>query len=215
MGESMYAEQPLRHFLDTLCSKSPEPGGGSASALTGSIAAALAGMLASLTVDKKGYEDVWDEMRESYERAKALKEDMLDLLQKDTEAFDDASKAFRMPKSSEQEKRARAEAIEEGLIKASEVPLSIMKKSLDISRLAARVLAKGNKMAITDGAIAALFAEAAAIGAMINVRINFSWMKNREYVEKTQATLEEILEEVSATREKAVAYTLEQLKSGN
>jgi formiminotetrahydrofolate cyclodeaminase len=209
----MYAEQPLKQFLDKLCSSSPEPGGGSASALTGAIAASLAGMLAALTVNKKGYEPVWNEMKEIYENAGRLKDDMLTLLQEDTEAFNDASKAFKMPKDTDEEKKARAEAIEKGLITASEVPLSIMERSLEISRLAARVLAKGNKMAITDGAIAALFAEAAAIGGMINVRINFSWMKNREYIEKTEERLDVILEEVSKTREKAVAYTLEQLKT--
>ena len=207
----MYAEKPLHHFLDKLCSSSPEPGGGSASALTGSIAASLSGMLAALTVNKKGYEDVWPEMEEILEKATRLKDDMLDLLQKDTEAFDDAARAFKLPKETEEEKKIRSEAIEEGLVKASEVPLAIMEKSLDVARLAQRVLKKGNEMAITDGAISALFAEAAAIGGMINVRINFSWMKNREYIDKTEKRLDVILEEIKKIKEEAVSYTLEKL----
>jgi formiminotetrahydrofolate cyclodeaminase len=207
----MYAEKPLHHFLDKLCSSSPEPGGGSASALTGSIAASLSGMLAALTVNKKGYEDVWPEMEEILEKASRLKDDMLDLLQKDTEAFDDAAKAFKLPKETEEEKKIRSEAIEEGLVKASEVPLAIMEKSLEVARLAKRVLKKGNEMAITDGAISALFAEAAAIGGMINVRINFSWMKNREYIDKTEKRLDVILEEIKTIKEEAVSYTLEKL----
>ena len=207
----MYADQPLRFFLDKLCSDSPEPGGGSASALTGAIAASLSGMLAALTVNKKGYEAVWPEMEEILAKATQLKEDMLVLLQKDTEAFDDAARAFKMPKDSEEEKKKRALAIETGLIKASEVPLSIMEKSLEIAKLAREVLKKGNEMAITDGAISALFAEAAAIGGMINVRINFSWMKNEEYIEKTEKKLDVILEEVRAIKEEAVAYVLEKL----
>ena len=207
----MYAEKPLRFFLDKLCSDSPEPGGGSASALTGAVAASLSGMLAALTVNKKGYEAVWPEMEVILAKATKLKEDMLVLLQKDTEAFDDAAKAFKMPKNSEEEKKRRARAIETGLIKASEVPLSIMEKSLEIARLAREVLKKGNEMAVTDGAISALFAEAAAIGGMINVRINFSWMKNEEYIKKTEKKLDVILEEVRTIKEEAVAYVLEKL----
>lgn len=207
----MYAEKPLRFFLDKLCSDSPEPGGGSASALAGAIAASLSGMLAALTVNKKGYEDAWPEMEEILKKASHLKEDMLELLQRDTEVFDDAAKAFKMPKDSEEEKLRRSEAIEAGLVKASDVPLAIMEKSLDVARLAQRVLKKGNKMAITDGAISALFAEAAAIGGMINVRINFSWMKNEEYIKKTEKKLDIILEEIKRIKLEAVAYTLEKL----
>jgi len=211
MGGAMYTDKPLHYFLDRLCSNSPAPGGGSASALVGAVAASLAGMLAALTVDKKGYEDVQGEMGENLKKAQHLKDELLDLLQKDTEAFNDAAQAFKMPKTSEEEKKARVEAIERGLVKASEVPLAVMEKSLEISRLARKVLAKGNKMAITDGAISALFAEAAAIGGMINVRINFSLMKNREYIEKTEKRLGEILQEARAIREEAVASTLKQL----
>lgn len=211
-GVPMYVDQPLRNFLDKLCSKSPEPGGGSASALTGAIAASLSGMLASLTIDKKGYEDVQNEMKEILSEASSLKEDLLQLLQKDTEAFDDASKAFKMPKETQEQKALRAQAIEDGLKKATEVPLSIMQKSRDVSRLSTRVLKKGNTMAITDGALSALFAEAAAIGAMINVRINFSWMKDQDYIQKVERHLGEILDEVRAIKEEAVRYTLETLQ---
>jgi formiminotetrahydrofolate cyclodeaminase len=207
----MYAEKPLRFFLDKLCSDSPEPGGGSASALVGAVAASLAGMLAALTVNKKGYEQVKGEMEGHYTAAQALKEDLLALLQKDTEAFDDASKAFKMPKDTEEQKKKRAEAIEAGLKKATEVPLSVMEKGLEVSRLAQKVLKKGNEMAITDGAISALFAEAAAIGGMINVRINFSWMKDKAYVASIEKRLGVILEEARKIREDAVAYTLKKL----
>ena len=207
----MYEEKPLRFFLDKLCSDSPEPGGGSASALVGATAASLAGMLAALTINKKGYEQVKGEMEGHYAAAKRLKEDLLTLLQRDTEAFDDASKAFKMPKETDEQKKKRAEAIEAGLKKATEVPLSIMEKGLEVSRLAQKVLKKGNEMAITDGAIAALFAEAAAIGGMINVRINFSWMKDKEYIASIEKRLGVILEEARKIREEAVEYTLKKL----
>ncbi len=210
----MYAEKPLRFFLDKLCSDSPEPGGGSASALVGATAASLSGMLAALTINKKGYEHVKQEMEEHFALAKKLKEDLLELLQRDTEAFDDASKAFKLPKDTEEQKKKRAEAIEAGLKKATEVPLSIMEKSLEIARLAQRVLKNGNEMAITDGAISALFAEAAAIGGMINVRINFSWMKDKDYIDSVEKRLGVILEEARKIKDEAVQYTLKKLGQG-
>jgi len=207
----MYADKSLKFFLDKLCSKSPEPGGGSASALVGATAASLSGMLASLTIGKKGYEEVQEEVTGFYEQASRLKDEMLELLQRDTEAFDDAARAFKLPKNTDEEKKKRAAAIEEGLITASEVPLAIMQKSLEIARMARGVLKKGNEMAVTDGAISALFAEAAAIGGMINVRINFSWMKNRDYVEKTEGKLQEILDEIGEIKKEALSYTLDKL----
>jgi formiminotetrahydrofolate cyclodeaminase len=169
-------------------------------------------MLAALTTGKKGYEAVWSEMDQIFERARQLKDDMLDLLQRDTEAFDDASRAFKMPRNTDKEKKKRTEAIEAGLVKASEVPLGIMEKSLEVARLARQVLKKGNEMAITDGAISALFAESAAIGGMINARINFSWMKNEDYIRKTEHRLDEILDEIRDIKEEAISYTLEKLK---
>ena len=208
----MYSEKPLRFFLDKLCSNSPSPGGGSASALTGAIAASLSGMLAALTINKKGYEEVQPEMKEILVRSSELKEGLLDLLQKDTEAFDDAAKAFKLPKETEKEKKKRAQAIDKGLKKATEVPLAIMEQSRDVALLAQKVLKKGNIMAISDGAISALFAEAAATGAMINVRINFSWMKDQEYIESVEKRLSSILDEMKRIKEEAVSYTLQELQ---
>ncbi len=208
----MYIDKPLRFFLDQLCSKSPAPGGGSASALAGATAAGLSGMLAALTINKKGYENTQSEMKEILAKAENLKEDLLDLLQKDTEAFNDASKAFKMPSGTDDEKAEREKAIAAGLKKATEVPLSIMEKSLETALIAERVLKKGNKMAITDGAISALFAEAAVVGAMFNVRINLNWMKDTEYIEATEKRLGEILEKVHSIKEEAVSYTIEKLK---
>jgi len=208
----MYAEKPLRYFLDKLCSNSPEPGGGSASALTGAIAASLAGMLASLTINKKGFESVKPKMENILSKANELKDDLLILLQKDTEAFSDASKAFKLPKNTDEEKCKRAKAIKEGLIKATEVPLEIMEKCLEVSKLALEAVKDGNKMAITDGAISTVFAEAAAIGGMINVRINFSWMKNEEYKKNIEIRLNKILEESKNIKEEVISYTLSELK---
>jgi len=208
----MYAEKPLQHFIDRLCSESPEPGGGSASALVGATAAALSGMLAALTVNKKGYEAVRPEMEQYFERAQRLKTELMQLLQRDTEAFDDASKAFKLPKETGEEKLKRAGAIEAGLKKATEVPLAIMEKAVEVSRLARDVLKSGNEMAISDGAISALFAEAACVGAMINVYINFSWMKDTGYIEETESKIGALVTETRQTREEALSYTLEKLK---
>lgn len=210
----MYTDRPVEYFLDRLCSDSPEPGGGSASALVGATAASLSGMLAALTVNKKGYENVHASMEQYLEQAKKLKQELLILLQEDTEAFDEASKAFKLPKATEEEKKKRAEAIESGLKKATEVPLAIMEKSVAVSRLSREVLKTGNEMAISDGAISALFAEAACVGAMVNVYINFSWMKDREYVRATEQRVDLLHEEAKRIKEEALSYTLKKLKAG-
>lgn len=211
MGKKLYANEPMKYFFDKLSSNSPEPGGGSASALVGATAAGLCGMLASLTINKKGYEEHWDNMKEILKKANLLKEEMLELLQKDTEAFEDASKAFKMPKDTEEQREERAKAIEAGLKKATEVPFAIMEKSLEISRLAINTLKNGNSMAITDGAISALFAEASAIGAMFNVRINLKWMKDKDYVSKMEKRLNDILIEAKKIKEEAIDYTLKEI----
>ena len=211
MGEKAYADEPLKYFFEKLCSNSPEPGGGSASALVGATAAGLCGMLAALTINKKGYEDHWNEMEDTFKKAKSLKEEMLNLLQKDTEAFEDAAKAFKLPKNTDEEKKKRNEAIEAGLKKAADVPLKVMEKSLEISKLAINILKKGNEMAITDGAISAIFAEAAAIGAMFNVRINFKWMKDKDYVAKAEKKLNEIINETNKIKQEAIDYTLKKI----
>lgn len=207
----MYAEKSINYFLDRLCSSSPEPGGGGASALGGAIAASLCGMLASLTIGKKGYESVQNEMEEAYEKSKKLKDEMLELLQRDTEAFEDASKALKMPRETEEQKSLRAKALEEGLKKATEVPLEIMEKALEIAKLAHRTSLKGNKMAISDGAVSAIFAEAAAMGGMINVLINLSWMKDKEYVAQTSKKLDVIIKEVQEYKNKTVDYVTKEL----
>ena len=150
-------------------------------------------------------------MTQIYSEASLLKDQLLDLLQKDTEAFDDASKAFKLPKDTDERREIREKAIDAGLKKATEVPLGIMEKSLEVARLARRVLKKGNKMAVTDGAIAALFADAAAIGGMVNVRINLSWMKDREYIARVEKLLSSILEETGKIKSEALEYTLKEL----
>lgn len=208
----MYAEKPLCFFLDKLCSNAPAPGGGSASALVGATAASLAGMLAALTVSNKKYESVKPQMQSSFERAARLKDELVDLLQKDTEAFDDAAVAFKLPKNTEEEKKKRDEAVEKGLKKATEVPLAVMEKSLEVAHIALDAVKKGNEMAITDGALSALFAETAAAGGMMNVLINLGWMKNEDYIRSTKKRIESLLEEIGKIREEAVSYTMKKLK---
>ena len=140
-----------------------------------------------------------------------LKGDLLALLQRDTEAFDDASKAFKMPKETDEQKKARAEAVEAGLKKATEVPLSIMEKGLEVSRLAQKVLKKGTRWRSPTGRSRPCSRKSAAIGGMINVRINFSWMKDKKYVASIEKRLGVILEEARKIREEAVEYTLKKL----
>src|SRR5512143_612365 len=177
----MYIEKPMQHFLDKLCSKSPEPGGGSAAALVGAEAAALVGMVCYLTLGKEKYADVQAEMEVLRDKSEAARADMQRLLQEDTEAFAAASAAYKLPKDTDEQKKEREAAIQAGLKKATEVPFAIGEKAIEIARLSLVAAEKGNKGAVSDAGVAVLFAEAALQAAALNVRINLVSIKDEAY----------------------------------
>jgi formiminotetrahydrofolate cyclodeaminase len=181
----MFEKMNLDDFVKQVASSEPVPGGGSVSALAGSLAAALSNMVASLTVGKKKYVEVEEDMKKVKEDAIILQEDLISDITRDSEAF-------KMPKSTDEEKAERKEAIQNGSKHASEVPLNVAEKSLKIMDLAKIVVEKGNKNAITDGAVSAMLARTAGLGALYNVKINLSSIKDEEYVSKMKAKVTEI-----------------------
>ena len=191
----MYVDQPMRHFLDKLSSKSPEPGGGSAAALVGAEAAALVGMVCYLTLGKEKYADVQDEIEELRAATEGLRADLQRLLQEDTEAFAEASAAYKLPKDTDEQKKAREEKIQTGLKKATEVPFAIGERSLAVASLSLTAAEKGNKGAVSDAGVAVLFAEAAVQAAALNVRINLVSIKDEPYVKDKWARMESMMVE--------------------
>ncbi len=162
----------LERFVDEVSSNSPAPGGGSVAALAGSLGAALAAMVANLTVGKAGYESAWASLSALAERAQALKASLLRAVDEDTKAFDDVLAAMRLPKASEQEKSARVAVIAAAYEKATSVPLVTARLCLQAIELAEEAAVSGNRNSASDAGVGALLAKAGLESALLNVRIN-------------------------------------------
>lgn len=182
-------------FYDKVASQSPAPGGGSVASSAGALSAALAAMVSRLTVGKKQYADVKQELSEVRDRADILKDELTKLIITDEEAFNKVMEAFKLPKGSEEELQKRTEAIENANKEAASVPLTVMKKSLEALKLAAVVAEKGNVNSITDAGVAGLMGMAAIEGAGYNVRINLQNLKDRDFVDKMKKEATRIVKE--------------------
>ena len=175
-------EQRVIDFVAATASKEPTPGGGAIAALTAATGAALAEMVANLTVGKKGYEAVQPEMEELQAKAEAIRERMLELSQADADVFNIFMNALGLPKNTDEEKAARTAAIQQAYKDAAMVPFEIGELANQIFDLAELASRKGNQNLITDGIIAAINARAAVKAAFLNVRINLSGIKDESFV---------------------------------
>ena len=177
-------EQRVIDFVAATASKAPTPGGGAIAALTAATGAALAEMVANLTVGKKGYEAVQPEMEELQAKAEAIRKRMLELSQADADVFNIFMNALGLPKNTDEEKAARTAAIQQAYKDAAMVPFEIGELANQIFDLAELASRKGNQNLITDGIIAAINARAAVKSAFLNVRINLSGIKDESFVEE-------------------------------
>ncbi|MBQ4012896.1 MAG: glutamate formimidoyltransferase [Bacteroidales bacterium] len=182
-------------FARETASESPAPGGGSISAYMGALSAALGTMVANLSAHKRGWDDRWKEFSDVAEKGQALMQELLDLVDEDTAAFDRIMACFGMPKGTEEEKATRAAALEEATLYAASVPLKTMEASLKALPLALEMARKGNPASASDAGVAALAARAACRGAELNVRINASGLKDmapaRPLIERAAQILKE------------------------
>ncbi len=185
----------MADWVDALASKAPTPGGGGASALGGALAAALGQMVANLTVGKKRYADVEEEMQESLAALAALQADFLKLADRDAEVFAPLAAAYGLPTGTDEEKAEKTRVLEENLLAASLVPLKMMEKAVAALHILEGVEAKGSRMAVSDAGVAAQFARTALTGAVMNVYINTKSMKDRERAEELNARSEALVDE--------------------
>ena len=185
-------------FARETASESPAPGGGSISAYMGALAAALGTMVANLSAHKRGWDDRWKEFSDVAEKGQVLMQELLDLVDEDTAAFDQIMACFGMPKGTDEEKAARAAAIEEATLYAASVPLKTMEASLKALPLALEMARKGNPASASDAGVAALAARAACRGAELNVRINASGLKDKAPAAPLIARAAAILQEAEA-----------------
>lgn len=175
-------EQRVIDFVAATASKEPTPGGGAIAALTAATGAALAEMVANLTVGKKGYEAVQPEMEALQVKAEEIRNRMLELSQADADVFNIFMNALGLPKNTDEEKAARTAAIQQAYKDAAMVPFEIGELANQIFDLAELASRKGNQNLITDGIIAAINARAAVKAAFLNVRINLSGIKDESFV---------------------------------
>ncbi len=178
----MLANMNIVDFLEKTASSDPVPGGGSISALSAAAAASLTEMVANLTIGRKEYAAVEEEMKAISNKAFNYRDKLVKDIDKDSDAYKQVLEAFKLPKGSEEEKNHRKQAIQEGLKNATSVPLSVAKDAFKIMELAENVIKKGNKNAATDGAVAAMMARTAVLSALYNVKINLSSIKDIDFV---------------------------------
>ncbi len=184
------ASSPITSFLSELASSSPAPGGGSVAALSGALAAALDSMVCQLTIGKKNYEDVQDDISILNQELKKVQKRLTQLIDEDTNAFNDVMKAFKMPKDTDEQKKKRSAAIQTGYKKAAEIPLETAETAKHVLQLTIDIAQIGNTNSITDAGVAALLAYAAVYAAALNVEINLGSIKDDIFVKKMAKKLQ-------------------------
>lgn len=208
----MMLEQKTTDFLEVLSSAAPVPGGGGASAAVGAFSSALGMMVANLTIGKKKYADVEEEIIEVKEQLQNLQKELVDLTDKDAEAFEPLSKAYGLPKDTPEQKEEKERVMEKALYEASIVPLQIMKTVAKVMELLETLGEKGSKIAISDVGVAVLFARAALEGASLNIYINTRLMKDREQAERLNKESDDMIEEARRMQEKIYAGVIDKIR---
>lgn len=181
--QTRLTDMTLKAFADETASESPAPGGGSIAAYMGALAAALGTMVANLSAHKAGWDERWEEFSNYADGGRILVDRLTALVDEDTEAFNRIMAVYAMPKSTDEEKAARAEALEKATLYATEVPLNTMKTAFDAFELLEVMAREGNPASVSDAGVGALAARAAVLGAQLNVRINASGLKDRTRAE--------------------------------
>ncbi|HDR90721.1 MAG TPA: methenyltetrahydrofolate cyclohydrolase [candidate division Zixibacteria bacterium] len=200
----MLVDKKLSEFLNELASGASTPGGGSSAALVAANAAALVSMVCNLTIDKKGYEEVQDAIREILHDSEKLREELTRLIDLDAEAFDEIMDAYRLPKSNFEEKAIRKEAIQAATRKASQVPMRTIELAVETLSLAKEVAEVGNKNVLSDAGVAASLASAAVESAWFNVEINLKGIDDDKFVEEMEEHGENLMDEADELYEAAL-----------
>lgn len=191
----MLVDKKVRDFIEELASDSPAPGGGSIAALSGASGAALLSMFAGLTIGKEKYKESESEMRRLLSLAQQKAADLLQAVDNDTAAFNQLMAAFRLPKSTAEEKANRKEAIAAALDKTIEIPLGVATHCVELLGEIVSLISKGNENAVTDAGVGALVLHAGMRGAIYNVRINLLSIKNEQKREDFKNRIKKLTKE--------------------
>ena len=191
----MDQSKTFQEYFNELSSSSPTPGGGNVSAICGALASSLGTMVCNLTIGKKKYADVEQDMISVKEKLEDYKKKFFDLGEKDNAAFNKVMEAMKLPKESDKEKTDRAKAIEEATLGAVDVPSSVMQTAKELIQLIKVVIDKGNKNSLSDAGVAAALISTASQGAYLNVLINCASLTNQIIAEEIKKRAEILLDE--------------------
>ena len=197
----MTKNSSIATFLDDLASERPTPGGGGAAAVCGAIGAALVSMVANLTIGKKNYEAVWQDLEAVKAKAEALRAELTGAIEEDVAAFNSVMGAYGLPRATDEEKAARVASIQAALKDATLAPLRAVKACFEVIRLSAAAAEKGNLNVISDAGVAVLSANAGLRSAALNVFINAKAIKDRDFAEKQIAEVNGLLSQAAEATE--------------
>ncbi|MBQ6401001.1 MAG: cyclodeaminase/cyclohydrolase family protein [Firmicutes bacterium] len=206
-----YLEENAREFIADVASKDPVPGGGSVAALVGALGAALGNMVASLTVGKKTYAAVEEEMQEMIVEIRACQANLLELVEKDIEIFEPLSRLYRVHPKTKQEKRQHDVAMEKALYDACMVPMDIIRECGRAIELSRDFATKGNRIAVSDAASSAVLCKAAMQAASLNVYINTNMMKNKKVADRLNGRCASYIVYYSGLADGVFGYTANKL----
>ena len=198
-------------FLDDLASSKPAPGGGSVAGLTGALAAALLSMVGNLTIGKKKYEAVQEDITGMVGKSEKLRKDLTDLIEADIAAYTELNQTMKMPRETDEQKAARDKAMDTALKAATNVPMRIAEACAAVMNLCGPFAAKGNTNAISDVGVAVLLAEAGLRSAALNVLINLGYLKDDAFIKQAHEELDGLLENKPKLRDDIYEYVVNKL----
>jgi len=202
----MLANDKITEYLDKAAAGTAVPGGGSVAALNAALAAGLTEMVANLTIGKKKYAAVEAEMTALVEKASQLREKLTAAIDRDADAYTEVMEAYRLAKTTDEEKALRKQKVQKATKHAALVPLEVARDALAVIGLASQAILKGNKNAASDGAVAAMNARTAALAAIYNVRINLGSIDDQSFVEKMEQEVNQLQNSVVEKENEALSH---------
>jgi len=204
----LLANLKITEYLEKAAAGTAVPGGGSVAALNAALAAGLTEMVANLTIGKKGYEAVAEEMNDIAGKSTELREKLTAAIDRDAEAYSEVMAAFKLPKATDQEKGLRSLAVQKAFKHAALVPLEVANHAVEVIDLAGRAVDSGNKNAVTDGLVAAMNARTAALAALYNVKINLGSIEDDEFVKKLTREINDLEQQAKSKEQKILANVM-------
>jgi formiminotetrahydrofolate cyclodeaminase len=204
MAEPLDA-QPIGAFLDALASSAPTPGGGSVAAVSGAMAAGLVSMVCALSIGKKQFAEIEDELRGIHDRAEALRRELQHLADEDIAIFSRLSAAYKLPRTTEADAATRQAAIQQVTRLAAEVPLQTAQAAAAILPLCTALAPRAGRLIVSDVGVAAILARATVQSAILNIEINLAGLEDLIFVRETRARVEDLIIGLSEETEGVVA----------